>query len=98
MVQVLHLTKIKKGLAKYAALFLAASISLSVSAVEYAANFKGTDINEFINIVGKNLNKTVIIDPNVRGKVNVRSYELMDEDLYYQFFLNVLESLRLFSC
>ena len=91
MVQVLHLTKIKKGLAKYASLFLAASISLSVSAVEYAANFKGTDINEFINIVGKNLNKTVIIDPNVRGKVNVRSYELMDEDLYYQFFLNVLE-------
>ena len=91
MVQVLHLTKIKKGLAKYAALFLAASISLSVSAVEYAANFKGTDINEFINIVGKNLNKTVIIDPNVRGKVNVRSYELMDEALYYQFFLNVLE-------
>ncbi|MBQ4834170.1 type II secretion system secretin GspD [Pseudoalteromonas sp. MMG010] len=91
MVQVLHLKKIKKGLAKYAALFLAASISLSVSAVEYAANFKGTDINEFINIVGKNLNKTVIIDPNVRGKVNVRSYELMDESLYYQFFLNVLE-------
>ena len=91
MVQVLHLKKIKKGLAKYAALFLAASISLSVSAVEYAANFKGTDINEFINIVGKNLNKTVIIDPNVRGKVNVRSYELMDEKLYYQFFLNVLE-------
>ncbi len=91
MVQVLHLKKIKKGLAKYAALFLAASLSMSVAAVEYAANFKGTDINEFINIVGKNLNKTIIIDPNVRGKVNVRSYELMDETLYYQFFLNVLE-------
>jgi len=91
MVQVLHLKKIKKGLAKYAALFLAASLSMSVAAVEYAANFKGTDINEFINIVGKNLNKTIIIDPNVRGKVNVRSYELMDEALYYQFFLNVLE-------
>jgi general secretion pathway protein D len=91
MVQTLHLKKIKKGLAKYAALFLAASISFSVAAVQYAANFKGTDINEFINIVGKNLNKTIIIDPNVRGKVNVRSYELMDEELYYQFFLNVLE-------
>ncbi|OHU86867.1 MULTISPECIES: type II secretion system secretin GspD [Pseudoalteromonas] len=87
----LHLTKIKKGLARYAALMLAAGLSLSVSAVEYAANFKGTDINEFINIVGKNLNKTIIIDPNVRGNINVRSYELMDESLYYQFFLNVLE-------
>ncbi|CAH9067595.1 Secretin GspD [Pseudoalteromonas holothuriae] len=87
----LHLTKIKKGLARYAALMFAAGLSLSVSAVEYAANFKGTDINEFINIVGKNLNKTIIIDPNVRGNINVRSYELMDESLYYQFFLNVLE-------
>ncbi|AZZ96837.1 type II secretion system secretin GspD [Pseudoalteromonas sp. R3] len=87
----LHLTKIKKGLAKYAALLFAAGLSLSVSAVEYAANFKGTDINEFINIISKNLNKTIIIDPNVRGNINVRSYELMDEALYYQFFLNVLE-------
>ena len=82
---------IKKGLAKYAALMLAIGTSLSVAAVEYSANFKGTDINEFINIVGKNLNKTIIIDPAVRGKINVRSYELMDEKLYYQFFLNVLE-------
>jgi len=34
MVQALHLTKIKKGLAKYAALFLAASISFSVAAAK----------------------------------------------------------------
>ncbi|MEL0606597.1 type II secretion system protein GspD, partial [Pseudoalteromonas undina] len=32
-----------------------------------------------------------IIEPNVRGKVYVLSYELMDESLYYQFLLNVLE-------
>jgi general secretion pathway protein D len=87
----LHLTKIKKGLAKYATVLLAAGLSLSVSAAEYAANFKGTDINEFIAAVGKNLEKTIIIDPNVRGNINVRSYELMDEKLYFQFFLNVLE-------
>ncbi|SFD21405.1 type II secretion system secretin GspD [Pseudoalteromonas denitrificans] len=85
------INKIKKGLAKYAVLMLAVGTTLSVAAVEYSANFKGTDIHEFINIVGKNLNKTIIIDPNVRGKVNVRSYELMDEKFYYQFFLNVLE-------
>ena len=91
-------TRIKKGLAKYAALMLAIGTSLSVAAVEYSANFKGTDINEFINIVGKNLNKTIIIDPAVRGKINVRSYELMDEKLYYQFFLNVLRSTRHCCC
>ena len=33
----------------------------------------------------------MIVDPNVRGKVNVRSYDLLSEEQYYQFFLNVLE-------
>lgn len=58
---------------------------------EYAASFKNTDINEFIQVVGRNLGKTIIIDPNVRGKIDVRSYDVMNEQQYYQFFLNVLE-------
>ncbi|MBY5994012.1 type II secretion system secretin GspD [Ferrimonas balearica] len=58
---------------------------------QYAANFKGTDIQEFINIVGKNLNRTIIVDPTVRGKINVRSYDLLSEEQYYQFFLSVLQ-------
>lgn len=61
------------------------------AAAEYSASFKGTDITEFINTVGKNLNKNFIIDPAVRGKVNVRSYDLLNEEQYYQFFLSVLE-------
>ncbi|WP_415229536.1 type II secretion system secretin GspD [Psychromonas sp.] len=61
------------------------------SATEYSASFKNADINEFINIVGKNLNKTIILDPSVRGSINVRSYDLLNEKQYYQFFLNVLE-------
>ncbi len=60
-------------------------------AEQYAANFKGTDIQEFINIVGKNLNRTIIVDPTVRGKINVRSYDLLNDEQYYQFFLNVLQ-------
>ena len=66
-------------------------LSTNISAAEYSPNFKGTEIAEFINIVGKNLRKTMIVDPNVRGKVNVRSYDLLTEKQYYQFFLNVLE-------
>ncbi len=58
---------------------------------QYAANFKGTDIQEFINIVGKNLNRTIIVDPTVRGKINVRSYDLLNDEQYYQFFQNVLQ-------
>ena len=74
---------------------LAASVLLGISsmvmAADYSASFKGTDINEFINVVGKNLNKTIIVDPSVRGKVNVRSYDLLNEEQYYQFFLSVLD-------
>ncbi|XEI33838.1 GspD family T2SS secretin variant ExeD [Aeromonas veronii] len=63
----------------------------SAWATEYSASFKNTDIEEFINTVGKNLNKTIIIEPSVRGKINVRSYDLLNEAQYYQFFLSVLD-------
>ena len=63
----------------------------SVLATEYSASFKNADIKEFINIVGKNLKKTIVLDPAVRGSINVRSYDLLNEQQYYQFFLNVLE-------
>jgi general secretion pathway protein D len=67
------------------------AISSLVAAADYSPNFKNTEISEFINIVGKNLKKTIIVDPNVRGKITVRSYDLLNEGQYYQFFLNVLQ-------
>jgi general secretion pathway protein D len=70
------------------AFFAASSL---VAAADYSPNFKNTEISEFINIVGKNLKKTIIVDPNVRGKITVRSYDLLNEVQYYQFFLNVLQ-------
>ncbi|KAB2823991.1 type II secretion system protein GspD [Aliivibrio finisterrensis] len=63
----------------------------SALANDFSASFKGTDIQEFISIVGRNLEKTIIVDPSVRGKVDVRSYDLLNEEQYYQFFLSVLE-------
>ncbi|MGF1725857.1 type II secretion system secretin GspD [Photobacterium nomapromontoriensis] len=74
------------------ALWLLSSLMCSSAlASEFSASFKGTDIQEFINIVGRNLEKTIIVDPAVRGQVNVRSYDLLNDEQYYQFFLNVLE-------
>jgi general secretion pathway protein D len=67
------------------------AVSSLVAAADYSPNFKNTEISEFINIVGKNLKKTIIVDPNVRGKITVRSYDLLNEAQYYQFFLNVLQ-------
>ncbi|WP_404397224.1 type II secretion system secretin GspD [Idiomarina loihiensis] len=87
------MTVAKSGLKAWlGALGLALTMMSSpLSSEEYAASFKNTDINEFIQVVGRNLGKTIIIDPNVRGKIDVRSYDVMDEEQYYQFFLNVLE-------
>jgi len=65
--------------------------SANISAAKFSPNFKGTEIAEFILIVGKNLNKTMIVDPNVRGKVNLRTQDELTEKQYYQVFLNVLE-------
>jgi len=65
--------------------------SANISAAKFSPNFKGTEIAEFIHIVGKNLKKTMIVDPNVRGKVNLRTQDELTEKQYYQVFLNVLE-------
>ena len=67
------------------------TMSTMTSAKEYSPNFKNAEISEFINIVGKNLQKTIIVSPDVRGKISVRSYDLLNEEQYYQFFLNVLQ-------
>ena len=81
----------QKILSRVSTALCTALLCFSVSAAEYMPNFKETDINEFINIVGKNLERTIIVDPNVRGKISVRRYDMLDEDQYYQFFLNVLQ-------
>ena len=77
--------------AALSAVIVPAASVVAQEEVMYSPNFKGTDINEFINIVGMNLKKTIIVDPQVRGRINVRSYEMLNEQQYYQFFLNVLE-------
>lgn len=83
--------QIKRKLWIIASVSFLLTSSIGLSAAEYSPNFKDTEISEFINIVGKNLQKTIIVDPNVRGKISVRSYDLLSEEQYYQFFLNVLQ-------
>ena len=87
---VLRVRKILKRLIG-ASVFILFLPSTYVQAVEYSASFQDADINQFINIVGKNLQKTIVSDPAVRGKINVRSYDVLNEKQYYQFFLSVLE-------
>ncbi|MEQ7111418.1 secretin N-terminal domain-containing protein, partial [Enterobacter cloacae] len=63
----------------------------SLFAANFSASFKNTDIREFIDTVSRNLNKTILVDPSVQGTVSVRTYNVLSEDEYYQFFLSVLD-------
>lgn len=57
----------------------------------YSASFEKADIAEFASTVSATLNKTIILDPAVRGSVTIRSYDKLNAEQYYQLFLNVLE-------
>lgn len=58
---------------------------------QYSASFEKADIAEFASTVSATLNKSIILDPAVRGSVTVRSYDKLNAEQYYQLFLNVLE-------
>lgn len=58
----------------------------------FTANFKDTELKSFIETVGSNLNKTIIMGPGVQGKVSIRTITPLNERQYYQLFLNVLEA------
>lgn len=70
---------------------LAGAGNTAPSLRQYSASFQNTKIQEFVNTVSANLNKTIILDPAVQGSITVRSYDTFDEVQYYQFFLSVLE-------
>lgn len=65
--------------------------SSSLLAANFSASFKNTDIREFIDTVSRNLNKIILVDPSVQGTVSVRTYNVLSEEEYYQFFLSVLD-------
>ena len=50
----------------------------------FTANFKDTDLKSFIETVGANLNKTIIMGPGVQGKVSIRTMTPLNERQYYQ--------------
>lgn len=64
---------------------------LVTSAANFSASFQDTDIHDFIDIVSQNLNKPILVDPSIQGKISVRSYDMFTEEEYYQFFLSVLD-------
>jgi general secretion pathway protein D len=57
----------------------------------WTVNFKETDIQELIRFVAKASKKTIIIDPKVKGKVQVISAKPVTSEELYELFLSILE-------
>lgn len=88
------ITGIKKKKYLLSLILMAALCSPSSRAEEntFTASFKDTDLKSFIETVGANLNKTIVMGPDVQGKVSIRTMTPLNERQYYQLFLNLLEA------
>lgn len=82
---------IKNKLCLSVAIIAVQLFSVVTYANDYTVRLEDADIREFVNSASRILNKTIIMDPKVKGTISIRSYENMDEDKYRQFFLNVLD-------
>jgi len=65
--------------------------SAPVSAQEYTVNLKDTDIQELIKFVAEVTDTTIIVDPQVKGKVKVVSSKPIKTTELYSLFLSILE-------
>lgn len=57
----------------------------------WTVNFKNTDIRELIKFVGNATGKTIIVDPKVKGKVDVVSKDPLSTQELYALFLSILK-------
>ncbi|EGK3327907.1 type II secretion system secretin GspD [Escherichia coli] len=89
-----NITGIKKKKYLLSLILMAVLCSSSSRAEEntFTASFKDTDLKSFIETVGANLNKTIVMGPDVQGKVSIRTITPLNERQYYQLFLNLLEA------
>jgi general secretion pathway protein D len=57
----------------------------------WTVNFNNTDIRELIKFVADATGKTIIVDPQVKGKVEVVSQRPLTTDELYDLFLSILK-------
>ena len=75
------------------AIVVTAALTLSAVSVaqEYTVNLKDTEIQEFIKFVADVTGTTMVIDPNVKGKVRVISSKPVSQAELYDLFLSILD-------
>ncbi len=62
-----------------------------VRAQDFTVNLKDTDIQELIKFVADVTGTTIVVDPNVKGKVRVVSSKPVSKSELYDLFLSILD-------
>jgi general secretion pathway protein D len=90
-VNISDLTALLKNSLSAIAVTAALTLSAGPAAQEYTVNLKDTDIQEFIKFVADVTGTTMVIDPNVKGKVRVISSKPVSQAELYDLFLSILD-------
>ena len=85
------LTALLKNSLRAIAVTAALTLSAGSAAQEYTVNLKDTDIQEFIKFVADVTGTTMVVDPNVKGKVRVISSKPVSQAELYDLFLSILD-------
>ena len=85
------LTALLKNSLRAIAITAALTLSAVSAAQEYTVNLKDTDIQEFIKFVADVTGTTMVVDPNVKGKVRVISSKPVSQAELYDLFLSILD-------
>ena len=85
------LTALLKNSLSAIAVTAALTLSAGSTAQEYTVNLKDTDIQEFIKFVADVTGTTMVVDPNVKGKVRVISSKPVSQAELYDLFLSILD-------
>ena len=85
------LTALLKNSLRAIAVTAALTLSAVSAAQEYTVNLKDTDIQEFIKFVADVTGTTMVVDPNVKGKVMVISSKPVSQAELYDLFLSILD-------
>ena len=85
------LTALLKNSLSAIAVTAALTLSAGSAAQEYTVNLKDTDIQEFIKFVADVTGTTMVVDPNVKGKVMVISSKPVSQAELYDLFLSILD-------
>ena len=85
------LTALLKNSLRAIAITVALTFSAVSAAQEYTVNLKDTDIQEFIKFVADVTGTTMVVDPNVKGKVRVISSKPVSQAELYDLFLSILD-------